>query len=724
MPDSSVIVDRIDTWLARHVPAAKLARVVSLAAIVEPELLRAARLTFCPDIGVEAEPEIWFSPLVEARGASGVIFRASALERLWANFPERELLPAVYTLTRKYRQGVPPAVEAEEEIRYWALSGHPDARPRIESTLASLIAAMLKPEFAHLAVWAERALPRLPLSIRQGEKWAVLQQAAWERGARISQVDPQAPAWLKPAATEVPLGVRLFGRSIEFTDPPAAEASKILAPAVRPLRVLVSSDVTFATAEEVVVHRERPAALGVDVSGELFVRPAGGRTWAISALRDPAGRPRVLLGAYGNGTGPVAAFIEKSLADRGFNISRSDVGDRGALVLAVGSPAADMMSAKDYERFRNDCRPVVLICPPGAPRAWSAEAAGHTVVDFGQEKEWSSAASELAALLTLPGTRAGELHGVPPLPRTYIPNALVLGQLRSILSAPRGAPFVATMYGPLGSGRRTAVTDVVRQCEVRRQFPEGILWLGTQPVELEIRSGSLVVCDYEMDVEAAAPWLRRGAHVVILRTDDRVREPEGVEGVPYVRIDAQELAGTSVLELCHGLGLDDSSARWVETVAEGNPLAIHCLASLIHRTGFQPVHAAAASLDTSWAESAHRAFGVASKLTSAWRGVAEEQVLALVPGVWVPHSSWEALLQDRPDETLNQLEALQVIEVNADRALRVRDLAAAVLATTIPEVAHARVVDLYRHRTDGDWALGDADGYYHRALLGHMFGAG
>ncbi|HKQ89198.1 MAG TPA: hypothetical protein VJZ77_00845, partial [Blastocatellia bacterium] len=59
--------------------AVQLALLVSLAARVEPELLRAMRLRHLPKVDAGAEADLWFSPLVQASSPLGIVLRPDVL---------------------------------------------------------------------------------------------------------------------------------------------------------------------------------------------------------------------------------------------------------------------------------------------------------------------------------------------------------------------------------------------------------------------------------------------------------------------------------------------------------------------------------------------------------------------------------------------------------------------------------------------------------------------
>ena len=66
----------------RRAPRASWRIALSPAAFVEPALLRAVRLEALPHLGVEAEVDLWFSPLVRDRTTEGMSFAPDAIRLL------------------------------------------------------------------------------------------------------------------------------------------------------------------------------------------------------------------------------------------------------------------------------------------------------------------------------------------------------------------------------------------------------------------------------------------------------------------------------------------------------------------------------------------------------------------------------------------------------------------------------------------------------------------
>jgi hypothetical protein len=210
----------------------ELAESVSFAARVEPHLLRRARLELMPGAGVELESDLWFSPLVESRTVEGLVLRADAAALLRQRVCGHDHARAVLArdLTLDAHAGAPPTVQLFEKLIWLWADGGWLARDKVEEALDSALAAMLgdADRAMDLALWAVRALPALPLEVRDSLAGWRLWLAA---SARLPAVparrnDPPdavagALAELLPAAPQqIEVGVRLVASGIELSEPP------------------------------------------------------------------------------------------------------------------------------------------------------------------------------------------------------------------------------------------------------------------------------------------------------------------------------------------------------------------------------------------------------------------------------------------------------------------------------------------------------------------------
>jgi hypothetical protein len=150
-------------WLA-------LAELVSLAVRVTPALLRTARLRLLPALPASAEAEVWRSPLVAAAGPVGITLHAEAADWLRRRLdPDR--LAQAWAVTSEVHASFPPVVRAEEELTWIGLA-RPEDTGAMRAVLQQVLAGVASGRRPGLAAWARRALPRLPVPVRQTpEAW-------------------------------------------------------------------------------------------------------------------------------------------------------------------------------------------------------------------------------------------------------------------------------------------------------------------------------------------------------------------------------------------------------------------------------------------------------------------------------------------------------------------------------------------------------------------------
>lgn len=228
--------------------AVELARLVSLAARVEPELLRAMRLRhLLPKVDAGAEADLWFSPLVQSSTPLGMTLRPEVLAELRSQLAMKEsrpLLHAAWETLRLMHENVPDAVRLEEEVTYLSLSG---ARQKeIDNSLMPAVAALSRRNNERTLRWARRLLPRLPPKARRTQAAQFLDvKSARELGKPFLLGNPSADVirlvdWLAPIdAEQVSVGIRLVefpaGARLEFSHPPADRAHVIQAPRTDPI---------------------------------------------------------------------------------------------------------------------------------------------------------------------------------------------------------------------------------------------------------------------------------------------------------------------------------------------------------------------------------------------------------------------------------------------------------------------------------------------------------
>jgi hypothetical protein len=555
---------------------------VSLATTVEPELLRAARLKLCPGVGVEAEGLVWFSPLVATRSPSGITFLSDGLYAVWDKLRQDQvLLETVHELTASFHTDISPALKCEEEIVYWALRNSVEATATIRGLLQTIVKTMLERQQSRLAVWAERALPRLPDLVRNDPAFIMLAQAAFERGGRLGTIAGAAngPLWLKPTASTMIIGVRLFGREIEFSHPPGPDTVTVSVPSGNVVNMLVSKTDDFAPSagwpRQVLLAANTSVTESVDLEKELFVRPAGGQAFAVTPVRVEGARISVFLVALSSEDENLAAFLQSNLASD-FDLVRPNTTDEAVQI--AGSDiflcilAGEHAPAADRREFiaNLECRRIIYIAPP-RKSAYEINVTS-TVVDFRRPAEWSSALFELKTLLHQPYSKASPLFGVPLLPQGYVERLQDFGALQSALLQFSSPQIV--LDGNPGSGRSTLAAAVARDCAVRRMFPNGVYWIyANSPTEVS-GEGRLFIFDYEVP---SPSLIRQEGNSAVLYT----KRPSFSSELPETNLTVSPWSENEILRL---LLPNESVDNTTIAQVNGNPASFKLLMAALSRT--------------------------------------------------------------------------------------------------------------------------------------------
>jgi ribosomal protein S1 len=227
----------------------RLALVLSLAAVIDPALLRAARMHFLPsaDAGAEADfvngPWTWvFNPRVTALSPSWTVELRSQLAR------DPALLEAAHSFLERQRPRSSDwdRVLFEEHIVYLSLLSSTDGPELLRAALArviqSLLGRMRNPASAR---WALCFLEELPESAQQTEAAQVLKAVA----SIILKTSPlevveivaaQNAKWIFHRNTKV--GVAWTGKHILVREPPAPGDQVLEVPDTWP-RVVIVADI-------------------------------------------------------------------------------------------------------------------------------------------------------------------------------------------------------------------------------------------------------------------------------------------------------------------------------------------------------------------------------------------------------------------------------------------------------------------------------------------------
>jgi tetratricopeptide (TPR) repeat protein len=159
----------VDAFANESPEAYKLALAASLAARVEPELVRAYRLNLFPGVEPGAEADLWFSPLVQSQTPLALEFEPETLELLRGDLgDDQELLQRAWQVLEAFHVSAPFALRLQEELTWLGLSR--GSNPGIiEERLHAVLNEVRAGRRAGLARWASRALPSLPEKARETE---------------------------------------------------------------------------------------------------------------------------------------------------------------------------------------------------------------------------------------------------------------------------------------------------------------------------------------------------------------------------------------------------------------------------------------------------------------------------------------------------------------------------------------------------------------------------
>lgn len=240
----------INEFATQNPPAARLARIVSLAARVEPELLRAVRLRLLPHADAGVEADLWFSPLVQSQSPLALAMEPQVVDVLRMQLAaEPGLLHGAWAVLREVHRDAPATLQLEEQITWLALVGTDEALQRIDEVLRPVVAAMVQQDRRGLSRWVLRAFPRMPHVVHLSETVQMLAMGAGARlgGQRILKADLPRHAvrewlpWILPVdVPKVLLGVRLVDNTCQVREPPHAGDHTIEVPRTDPLLLEVS----------------------------------------------------------------------------------------------------------------------------------------------------------------------------------------------------------------------------------------------------------------------------------------------------------------------------------------------------------------------------------------------------------------------------------------------------------------------------------------------------
>jgi hypothetical protein len=139
----------------------ELASSLSIAATVDPALLRITRRTLHPELTQEAEAVVFHSPLAESQGRHGFVLNERHLPELRWRLVEEERLDDARGVLEAVHAGSPALVRLEEQLIYELLADrHPDEVGRILDRVVAWLRDA--PDRRPVGRWILRTFRRAP----------------------------------------------------------------------------------------------------------------------------------------------------------------------------------------------------------------------------------------------------------------------------------------------------------------------------------------------------------------------------------------------------------------------------------------------------------------------------------------------------------------------------------------------------------------------------------
>ena len=459
------------------------------------------------------------------------------------------------------------------------------------------------------------------------------------------------------------------------------------------------------------------------------------------------------------------------------------------LILVVGPRAV----ASDYVRIEWEhallaCKVVTPILRLGELSLLPAPLANFHCPDFRAERDYAVALAELTRLLRDPILLLGELRFVPSLPAPFLAREHDLDRLREIVLADVNRPVVipahqraTALQGMSGVGKSSLAAALAHDCQIRRGFRDGVVWLtlGPQPnlPELLARAGEafgdapheylniegatarltevladkncLLVLDDVWASQHAQPFITApGSRCWLLLTtrDGTLVTALGIQEIPLDVLNEGE--AVKVLGNWAGKAPETlpSEARAVAALCGRLPLAL-ALCGAMARDGASWADVAAALREADLA-ALERQFpdypypNMLAALKASVEALADDaqeryrELAAFARGEAVPEAAALALWQHTGGlnargarqllVTLERKTLLRLEGKEPERRVTLHDLQHDYLCATAGDLTglHEEVLTAYHARCPGGWPAGPNDGYFFLRLPYHLRHAG
>lgn len=161
------------------------------------------------------------------------------------------------------------------------------------------------------------------------------------------------------------------------------------------------------------------------------------------------------------------------------------------LVLIVGEYAMDSKYVlAEIEQAQRLCKPIIPLLINGDYSLIPSSLANYHAPDFRETRDYGKAINELKRVLEEPQPDPASLYNVPRLPRGYIERDEFPNVRDGVLSdainptVTQEEDQIVYIQGPGGIGKSTIASAIGRVCEVRRRYPDNIIFitLGKTPI--------------------------------------------------------------------------------------------------------------------------------------------------------------------------------------------------------------------------------------------------
>ena len=158
---------------------------LSLAATITPEMLRAVRTKFYPQLDPLVESQFWVGAFVEVSDHQTCLLDRSLVDGLRQRIPAAHLEP-LWQVIASFASYRAPALALEDHLNYLALKGA--TAEEFAEAIKPALATLADPERKAFSGWVQQAAQRMPAGVKQTDEWQTL-----EKLSRVRQLSGGGP---------------------------------------------------------------------------------------------------------------------------------------------------------------------------------------------------------------------------------------------------------------------------------------------------------------------------------------------------------------------------------------------------------------------------------------------------------------------------------------------------------------------------------------------------